>query len=121
MKFFGQCLFLSFILTALLGIVALAFEKDITFNRDFTLNGTVVKKGTYRVKFDPKTSELTILKGKEVVVKTRATAEQLTAAARQEQVGYRENGSGSELKTITPAGSKERVVIQSVDLAAPNQ
>ncbi len=121
MKFLGQCLFLSFILTAMLGIVALAFEKDITFSRDFTIAGTVVRKGTYKVKFDAKTNELAILKGKEVVVKTRATVEQLTAAARQEQLGYRENGATAELRTITLAGSKERVVVQSADLAAPNQ
>jgi hypothetical protein len=121
MKFFAQCFFLSFILTAMLGIVAFAFEKDITFSRDFTIAGTVVKKGTYKVKYDAKTSELTILKGKEVIVKTRATAEQLAATSRQEQLGYRENGGTAELKTITLAGSKERIVVQSADLAAPNQ
>ncbi len=121
MKFFGQCFLLSAVLTVLLGIVAFAFEKEITFGRDFTVNGTVVKKGTYKVKFDEKSKELTIFKGKEVVVKTQVTTEQLAQASRQEQLTYRENGPVSELKAIVVSGSKERVVVQSAEMAAPNQ
>jgi hypothetical protein len=62
---------------ALTSIMALAAgkSKKVTFLTDVTINGTVIKKGTYHVAFDEKTGELTISDKKTVVAKTTARLE----------------------------------------------
>lgn len=65
---------------SLTGVLALAktIEKDVTFVRSVSVNGTVVKKGTYKVAFDEETGELTIRKGKKVVATAQARLEKTT-------------------------------------------
>jgi hypothetical protein len=65
------------VVCALSSILALAAgkSKKVTFLTDVTLNGTVIKKGTYQVTFDEKTGELTISDKKTVVAKTNARLE----------------------------------------------
>ncbi len=50
-------------------------SKKVTFLTDISVNGTVIKKGTYQVNFDEKTGELTISDRKGVVAKTNARME----------------------------------------------
>src|SRR5215510_4317159 len=47
--------------------VAKITKKEITITSPVTVNGTLVKKGTYKMTYDDKTGELTIAKGKKVV------------------------------------------------------
>lgn len=65
------------VVTILTGVAALAktTEKKVTFRGSVTVNGTLVKKGTYKVTFNEETGELTIKKGGEVVVTTQARLE----------------------------------------------
>lgn len=65
------------VVCALSSIMALAAGKNrsVTFLTDVTLNGTVIKKGTYQVTFDDKTGELTIYSKKKVVAKANARLE----------------------------------------------
>ncbi len=70
-----------FVLVGVLtGVVALAksTEREVTFTKSVTVNGTVVKKGTYKVEFNEETSELTIRKGKKVVATAQARLEKIT-------------------------------------------
>ena len=53
-------------------------EKEVTFIRPVTVNGTLVKKGTYKVAFNEETSELTIKRGKTVVATAQARLEKTT-------------------------------------------
>ena len=64
----------------LTGVVALGkgTEREVTFNKSVTVNGTLVKKGTYRVEFNEETNELTIRKGKKVVATAPARVEKIT-------------------------------------------
>jgi hypothetical protein len=57
--------------------VALAktIKKEVTFAEPVTVNGALVKKGTYDVVFDDQTNELTIVKGRKVVAKAPAQLE----------------------------------------------
>ncbi|HVG34757.1 MAG TPA: hypothetical protein VM911_16935, partial [Pyrinomonadaceae bacterium] len=50
-------------------------SRKVTFLTDVTINGTVVKKGTYQVTFDEKTGDLTIMDKKTVVAKANARME----------------------------------------------
>lgn len=53
-----------------LAVFAADKSKSVTFQNDVTVNGTTLKKGTYKVTFDEQTGELTIT-SKGVVVKTK--------------------------------------------------
>lgn len=64
---------------ALTAVVALAkgTEREVTFTKNLTVNGTLVKKGTYKVEFNEETNELTIKKGKKVVATAQARLEKI--------------------------------------------
>ena len=66
---------LALFVCALLSPVALASVKtqSVTFITDVKIGETLVKKGTYKAKFDDQSNELTILDGKKVVAKISAT------------------------------------------------
>lgn len=68
------------LVVALTGVVAFAksTEREVTFTKNLTVNGTLVKKGTYKVEFNEETSELTIKKGKRVVATAQARLEKIT-------------------------------------------
>jgi hypothetical protein len=90
------------VITVLTGVAALAktTEKKVTFRDSVTVNGTLVKKGTYKVAFNDETGELTIKKGGEVVA---------TASARLETTGerydfYISSASGDPTKAPTLVG-----------------
>ncbi len=89
------------------------FGKDkseyITLPQDVTINGTLVKKGEYKLKFDEKTGELLLMKGSKVVAKTSARIEQREEkAARTEINTY---GAQQELRGITFRGDSEKIVV----------
>ena len=62
---------------ALTAVFALAktTEKKVTFIQSLDVNGTLVKKGTYKVTFNDETGELTIRKGDKVVATAQARLE----------------------------------------------
>ena len=72
------------ILCALLGGSALANVKTnkVRFNEDVTVDGTLVKKGDYKVTFDDQSKELTIRSGNKIVVKTTASLEAIKSQNR---------------------------------------
>ena len=47
-------------------------KKEVTIGQPVSVNGTLLKEGTYNVSYDDETSELTIKKGRKVVVTTQA-------------------------------------------------
>ena len=77
MKNFVNRFVVLLMVCALTSITALAAgkSKKVTFLTDVTVNGTTIKKGTYKVTFDEKTGELTIADSKTVVAKTNARLE----------------------------------------------
>lgn len=72
-----QTIALTLVVCALLTPAALAGvkTKQVTFDKDIKVGGTLVKKGSYKVSFDEESKELTILDGKKVVAKTTARLE----------------------------------------------
>lgn len=93
-----------------------AFAKDksetITFSQDVTINGTLVKKGEYKVRFDEKSGELLLMKGKTIVAKSPARLEKREGkAARSTEFNTVSNGSSSELREITFRGDNQKVVL----------
>ncbi|HSE16744.1 MAG TPA: hypothetical protein VLB46_06800 [Pyrinomonadaceae bacterium] len=100
---------------ALTGVVALAkvHKQKVTFESDMTVNGTVVKKGTYDVKFDDETGQLSITKNGKTVAQAMAKLEQRDKKANDFQLRSTVNGEQTQLTGVTFGGSDKDVVITS--------
>ena len=100
---------------ALTGVVALAkvHKEKVTFDNDIKVNGTVVKKGTYDVKFDDESGQLSITKNGKVVAQAMAKLEQREKKANDFQLRSTVNGDETNLTGITFGGSDKNIVITS--------
>ena len=100
---------------ALTGVVALAkvHKQKTTFENDIKVNGTLVKKGTYDVKFDDETGQLTIAKNGKTVATATAKLEQREKKANDFQLRSTVNGDEQQLTGVTFGGSDKDVVITS--------
>jgi hypothetical protein len=100
---------------ALTGVVALAkvHKEKVTFDSDIKVNGTLVKKGTYDVKFDDESGQLSITKNGKTVAQATAKLEQREKKANDFQLRSTVNGDETNLTGITFGGSDKNVVITS--------
>lgn len=100
---------------ALTSVVAFAktHKHRVTFENDLTVNGTLVKKGSYEVKFDDQTNQLSVIKNGKVIAQATARVEQRAKKANDFQL--RSNGSGddAQLVGVTFGGSDKDVIITS--------
>ena len=98
---------------ALTSVVALAkvHKEKVTFENDIKVNGTLVKKGTYDVKFDDATGQLSVTKQGKVIAEAMTRTEQRTKKAVDFQV--RSTGSGNEMQLVgvTFGGSDKDIMI----------
>src|SRR5215211_9517465 len=100
---------------ALTGVVALAkvHKQKVTFDNDIKVNGTLVKKGAYDVKFDDETGQLSIAKNGKTVAQATAKLEAREKKANDFQLRSTVNGEDTNLTGITFGGSDKNVVITS--------
>ena len=98
---------------ALTGVVAFAkvHKQRVTFENDIKVNGTLVKKGNYEVKFDDETGQLTIAKNGKTVVQTMAKLEAREKKANDFQLRSTVNGDETNLTGVTFSGSDKDIVI----------
>ena len=98
---------------ALTSVAALAKTQKhkVTFEEDIKLNGTVVKRGTYDVKFDDETNQLTILKNGKVVAQAMARLESRDKKANDFQLRSTNKDNEQKLTGVTFGGSDKDVVI----------
>ncbi len=88
-------------------------KHKVTFDNDMKVNGTVVKKGTYEVKFDDETGQLSISKNGKVVVQAMAKLEPREKKANDFQLRSTGNGDELQLTGVTFGGSDKDVVISN--------
>ena len=102
------------LLVALLSSSAL-FAKSktetIQFTSDIKVNGTLVNKGTYEVKFDEQTSELSIIKDNKVIARATATIEKRETKAQQLVLRWTGTGADMQLSGLTFAGANQDLVL----------
>ena len=100
---------------ALTGVVAFAkvHKQRVTFESDIKVNGTVVKKGNYEVKFDDETGQLTIAKNGKTVVQAMAKVAPREKKANDFKVRSTVNGDETQLTGVTFGGSDKDIVITS--------
>jgi hypothetical protein len=117
MKSFVKNTVVALAMVALVAIGAFAAAKDkvkketVTFASDVMVNGTLVKAGTYEIKFDEKAGELAILKDGKVKAKAAMRSEERSGKAQLTAVRTANNGSITELTGITFAGSTQNLVV----------
>ena len=101
--------------SALTGVVALAkvHKQKVTFENDIKVNGTLVKKGTYDVKFDDESGQLSVIKNGKVVAEAMARLEPRAKKAADFQVRSTVNGNESQLTGVTFGGSDKDVMISN--------
>ena len=104
---------IALIITSLMSVAAFAKTKKetVTFLNDIKVNGTVVSKGVYDLKYDDAAAEITIAKNGKIVARAAATIEKRDQKARKFQ--FRSLGSGDETQLIgvTFAGADHNVVV----------
>lgn len=85
-------------------------SRKVTFSRAVTVNGTLVKAGTYKATFDDKTGGFAILDGKKVVAKSMARLETIQGIY---QGGYstKTSAEGSALISINMNSVIQAVII----------
>jgi len=100
---------------ALTSVVAFAkvHKEKVTFDSDIKVNGTLVKKGTYDVKFDDESGQLSITKNGKTVAQATAKLEQREKKANDFQLRSTVNGEETNLTGITFGGSDKNIVITS--------
>jgi len=100
---------------ALSSVVALAkvHKQKVTFDSDIKINNTVVKKGTYDVKFDDEAGQFTVSKNGKVVAQTTAKLEQRDKKASDFRLRSTGNGDDTQLLGVTFGGQDKEVVISN--------
>ncbi len=105
-----------------LAICALAFNtalagvksKTVTFGVDFVVGNTTVKKGTYKLKFDTATNELTIMsKDNSVVAKAAARLEKRQSAATGTEIILAQQGQNQALVSVAFMGDSQNIVLNA--------
>ena len=98
---------------ALTSVAALAkvHKQRVNFDEDIKVNGTVVKKGTYEVKFDDETNQLSIIKNGKVVAQAMARLESREKKANDFQLRSTNKDNQQQLTGVTFGGSDKDVVI----------
>jgi hypothetical protein len=113
---------LALLITSLAGLSVFAKGKRETVNflTNIKVNGTLVNKGVYDLKFDDKTGELTIMKGSKVIA--RAATSTAKRERKAQTLEIRTSGSGDEtqLTSVAFSGSEENIVINSSQAAKTN-
>ncbi len=114
MKFIGYRVMIAVVIVTLAGVVTFGKTKEVTvtLNSDTNLGGTVISKGTYTVVYDDQTSELSIVKGKELIAKTKVRVEIRERKAGAFELRTSTNEAGVELEGIAFSGSRENLIVE---------
>jgi hypothetical protein len=113
MKKYMTRIALVFAVCALVGTTALADGKAdrINFDEGFQLNGTTIKKGTYKVSFDEATGKLSIKKDDKVIAETSAHVEKADGKSDHTKFSMATENGNKVLRSVTFSGDDRVVVV----------
>ena len=116
MKRLVSGMILSFVLVSSMALSSFGAEvtKSFTLTRDSKINGQLLTKGNYSVKFtDDKEGELVLMQGKKEVLKVNYKFTQLSDSPSDNKIAYSvaEDGSFS-VKRIEFKGMKSAIVFE---------
>ena len=100
---------------ALASVAAFAkvHKQTVTFDSDMKVNDTLVKKGTYQVKFDDETGQLSIIKNGKTVAQAMTRLEARTKKASDFVLRSQGEGDEKQLIGVTFGGSDKDVMISN--------
>ena len=100
---------------ALMSVAAFAKVRKhtVTFDTDIKVNDTLVKKGTYQVRYDDETGQLSILQNGKVVAQAMTRLEDRVKKANDFVLRSEVNGDQTQLTGVTFDGSDKNVVISN--------
>ena len=106
---------IAFLITSLAAVSAVAKtrKESISFSTNTTVNGTLVKKGTYQLKFDDEKGVLTIMKDGKVVAQASTTTAKRDGKASEFELQLSGSGSEKKLIGVAFAGTDQNIVINS--------
>ncbi len=98
---------------ALTSVVAFAkvHKSRVNFETDIKVNGTLVKKGNYEVRFDDESGQLSIVKNGKTIAQASAKVEQRDKKAEDFQLRSTSSGSDLQLTGVTFGGSDKDIMI----------
>ena len=88
-------------------------KQTVTFQSDIKVNGTLVNKGSYDLKFDEQTEELSIMKGSKVIAKASTTVAKRERKARTLEVKSTRSGDETELVSVAFGGMDHDLVVNN--------
>jgi hypothetical protein len=86
-------------------------SKTITFLNDVTVNGTLIQKGTYDVKFDSESNEVTISRNGRQVATTKVEIKLTDRKNPHNSAAYVERDNARILTSITFEGDKRVLLV----------
>ena len=96
---------------AAVSVVAKTRKEAISFTSNTTVNGTLVKKGNYQLKFDDEKGELAIIKDGKVVAQAATTSAKRDAKAQKFELKLTGSGTDRQLVGVTFAGTDQNIVL----------
>lgn len=125
MKRIPSYIVVALVFSLLMSVTAWAKGKSgsVTFYEDTVVGGTVVKKGTYQLKFNEETGEVAIMKGKTELAKTSARLEKQERSSSGTKYEFVSKEGGKTLKSVLFAGDKDAIVLveNSAQAATPQK
>ncbi len=88
-------------------------SKTITFLNDVTVNGTLIQKGTYDVKFDSESNEVTISRNGRPVASTKVDIKLTDRKNPHNSAAYVERDNMRVLTSITFEGDKRVLLVNN--------
>jgi hypothetical protein len=109
-----------FVVATITSTAALATtsKREVTFSEPVTVNGVLVKEGTYQVRFDDETNQLTIVKGTKVIARAQAQLKKADGTRHTSYVTRSDTNDSTkppELLTISLKGGSEASIVSSGD------
>ena len=106
---------IALLVTSLASVAAFAKTKTetIKFRTNIKVNGTLVNKGVYDLKFDDQTNEVAIVKNNKVIARAPVTVEKREHKSRDFSFKWVGEGNDAELIGVTFAGADHDVVVRS--------
>jgi hypothetical protein len=109
---------LAFALFVVLGTVASAkvSSRFVSFGQDFIVNGTTVKAGIYKLTFDDKTNEFTVIdrKTKAVIAKTTGRSEKRQTPKGGMDIKMIDDGTNHVLTSVAFSGDSNTIQLDTV-------
>jgi hypothetical protein len=120
MKYILSRLVTALLLVILVSVPSLAKvqKAKITLTADTKVGDVIVKKGTYEVRFDDQSNELSIVKGRKVIAKSAVQLEPLSSKYPESASIVNIEDNQAVLTGVIFAGASQTVVLKSTPATA---